>query len=180
MSNLVTIERERLDPNNRYGVIVSQSESLTLLHDNYDFQFDGYCVIRNRDITCCDSSESNNYCERLMRREGLWESVPRWVKKLPIAGWPELVAALIGTVVILEDEVRERFLIGPLVEAQTRHAAIHHFDSCGTPQKLEKISYTRITSMTFGDRYSTIHAKYLGSGGQPGSVPASGRRLTRR
>jgi hypothetical protein len=82
MSSLVTIERKKLDANRCYGVIVKQTPVLTLLHYEYDFQFDGYMVIRTKDMTLCDSSESNDYCARLMRREGLWEPVPRWVKKL--------------------------------------------------------------------------------------------------
>ncbi len=167
MSRLVTIERKKLDPNRYHGVIVAQSPGLLLLHQEYDFQFDGYVAMRTKDITLCTSSESGDYCERLMRREGLWERVPQWVKKLSIGGWPELVADLVGKVVILEDEVRESFSIGPLLEAHAKHAVIHYFDGCGRLEDIEKVPYSRITLVRFGDRYSTIHAKYLRSEGQP-------------
>jgi len=180
MSTLVTIERKKLDPNRLYGVIVAQSPALTLLHYKYDFQFDGYLVIRTKDITLCNSSESLDYCQRLMRREGLWEKVPRWVKKLSIGGWPELVADLVGKVVILEDEVRESFHIGPLLEAQAKHAAIHYFDGCGKLQDVEKVAYSRITLAKFGDRYSTIHAKYISSECPPISSRDSDLRPKRK
>lgn len=62
---------------------------------------------------------------------------------------------------ILEDEARESFHIGPLLEAQTKHALIHSFDGCGKLQDVEKLAYSRMTSLKFGDRYSTIHAKYV-------------------
>jgi hypothetical protein len=176
MNKLVTIERKKLDPNRCYGVIVAQSPALTLLHYYYDFEFDGYMVIRTKDITRCESSESNDYCQRLMRRENLWETVPRWVKTLSIVGWRELISGLAGKVVILEDEVRETFYIGPLVEAQTKHAAIHYFDVCGRLQDVEKLAYSRITVMKFGDRYSTIHAKYLSSAGGPAAPSRPGLR----
>jgi hypothetical protein len=127
----------------------------------YDFQFDGYSVMRTKDITFCNSSESNDYSQRVMRREGLWNTAPRWVRRLSIGGWPELLADLVDKVIILEDEVRGNFHIGPLLEARAKHAAIHYFDGCGRLQDVEKVPYSRITLVRFGDRYSTIHAKYL-------------------
>jgi hypothetical protein len=57
--------------------------------------------------------------------------------------------------------VREDFLIGPLCNAQAKHAVIHYFDGCGRLQDVEKLAYSRITLLRFGNRYSTIHAKYL-------------------
>jgi hypothetical protein len=178
MSRLVTIERKKLDPYRVYGVIVAQSPALTLLHRMDDFQFDGYLVMRTNDLTRCDSSESDDYCESLMRREGLWETVPRWVKKLRIGGWHELLDDLVGKVVILEDEVRQSFHVGPLLAAQAKQAAIHYFDGCGRLQDVEKVAYGRITSVQFGDRYSTIHAKYISSGDQISSSANPGPRKT--
>ncbi len=180
MSRLVTIERKKLDPNRHHGVIVAQSPKLLLLHHEYDFQFDGYVVMRTKDITLCTSSESGDHGERLMRREGLWERVPQWVKELSIGGWPELVADLVGKVVIFEDEVRESFYIGPLLEAQAKHAVIHYFNGCGQLEDVEKVPYSRITLARFGDRYSTIHAKHISSGGQPISSTDSVHRPKRK
>jgi hypothetical protein len=180
MSSLVTIEREKLDPDRLYRVIIGQSPALTLMHQEYDFQFDGYVALRTKDISLCTSSESNDYCERLMRREGLWERAPQWVRKLSIGGWPELLADLVGRVVIVEDEVRDSFCIGPLLEAQAKHAAVHYFDGCGQLQDVVKVPYSRITSVRFGDRYSTIHAKHLVAAGQPVSSTDLDHRPKRR
>lgn len=167
MSRLVTIERKKLDPEPYHGVVVARTPALILVHREYDFQFDGYLVLRTKDVSRCDSSDSNDYSQRLMRREGLWEAIPRWVKHLSIGSWSELIGDLIGKVVILEDEVRGYFHIGPILEAQARHVVVHYFDGCGRLGDVEKLPYTRITSMMFGDRYSTTHAKYLTSEGQP-------------
>jgi hypothetical protein len=162
MGKLVTIEREGLDPHHCYGMVIARSPKLLLFHQEINFQFDGYMVIRVRDITRCESSDSNDYTERLMRRERLWESVPRWIRSLPESGWPELIGAMVGKVVILEDESEnEEFWIGPILEARARYARLHWFDSLGRFRDVERVPYRRITSMKFGDRYSTIHAKYL-------------------
>jgi hypothetical protein len=180
MNKLVTIEREKLDPHCLYGVIVARSPILTLFHREYDFQLDGFMVVRTKDITRCDSSASNEYCQRLMRLEGLWKTVPRWVKKLSVGGWPELIADLVGKVVIFEDEARESFHIGPILEAQTKHVAVHHFDGCGRLKDVVRVPYSRITSMMFGDRYSTTHAKYLSSDGQPVASTSTAQRPKRK
>jgi hypothetical protein len=171
MNRLVTIERKRLDPHRLYGIILARSPALMLLHHVYDFQFDGYYVVRTKDITLCNSSDSDDYCQRLMRREGLWERAPRSVRKLSIGGWSELLANLVGKVVILEDEVRKSFHIGPLLQADAKHVTIHYFDGCGCLKDVEKVACSRITSARFGDRYTTIHSKYLTSKGQPSTFP---------
>ena len=160
-NRLVTIERKKLDPDRVYGVIVAQSPILTLLHYEYDFEFDGFMAIRTKDITLCKSSESNDYCRELMRREGLWKTVPRWVKKLSIGGWSELLGGLVGMVAILEDELNKAFHIGPLLAIHGKYAEIHDFDGCGRLQDVEKMSFNRITTVRFGNRYATIHAKYM-------------------
>jgi hypothetical protein len=177
VNRLVTIERKKIEGHRIYGVIVAQSANLTLLHQEFDFQFDGYMVIRNRDITLCESSESNDYSRRLMKREGLWKATPRWVRNLPLESWSELIAGFIGKVVIIEDEKSEDFSIGPILEARSKHVMIHYFDGCGILKDVEKVAYSRITSMKFGDRYSTIHAKYLTAAGPPTNGAAPTRRL---
>jgi hypothetical protein len=161
MSVFVNIERKKLGPNRDSGVIIAQSPALTLVHWEYDFQFDGYWVCRTRDITLCESPESQAYCKRLMRREGLWEKVPRWVRRLSVEGWRELLTGLVGRVVILEDEKRDTYHIGPILEAHARFVTYHYFDPSGRLQDVEKVPYSRITSMRFGNRYATIHGKYL-------------------
>jgi hypothetical protein len=166
MNRLVTIERKKLDPNLAYGGIVSESPALTLLHQEVDFQFDGYVAFRTKDITRREPSDANHHCQRLMRREGLWEPVPRWVKKLSVTGWPELIADLVGKVVVLEDELRDEFYIGPILEVGSKKVVVHYFDPCGRLRNAENVLYSRITSMKFGDRYSTIYAKYLTADGQ--------------
>ncbi len=151
MQKIVTIERGRLDPNRAYGVIVAQSPSLTLVHQLDDFQFNGYFVVRTKDITSCETSRGNDYSRRIMRREWLWEAVQPRVKKLSVTGWPELIGDIVGKVVILEDEVGDEFYIGPILEAQNKRVLIHNFDCCGRFMEVENVPYGRITSMTFGD-----------------------------
>lgn len=165
MSNkLVMLERKKVDLHRLYGEVVAESDDLLLLHEEHDFQFDGYVVVRKKDISRRDTTESNDYCEKLMRKEGLWEKVPPKVKKLPLDSWHSLLGRFLGKVVILENERTDDFLIGPVVEVKDRSVSVHYFDGCGIFTDVERIPFNKITRMMFGDRYTTIHGKYLEAG----------------
>ncbi len=164
MSKLLTIERKRIDPNRLYGVMVSQSDVLMLLHKDDDFIFDGYTVLRRKDITKSFSSEPNDYCTKLMKKEGVWEAVPQSIKKLPLNSWATLLNCFIGKVVILESEHKDKdddFYIGPIEKITKTSVVIRWFDAVGEWGECDSVPFSKITSMRFGDRYSTTYAKYL-------------------
>ena len=162
MKTITTVERKRIDPHRLYGVVVGESDMLMLLHQENNFLFDGYMVVRKRDITKVGSSLANNYCVRLMKKEGLWEKVPRSIEKLPLDSWADLLAKFVGKVVILENERTGNFYIGPIQEITKTGVVIREFWPDGVQcHSNTRVPFSKITSMTFGDRYSTIHAKYL-------------------
>jgi hypothetical protein len=158
---ILTVERKRIDPHRLYGVVVGQSDDLMLLHREYDLQFDGYSVIRRKDVTRSFSSDSNNYCAGLMKKEGRWEQVPRRIKELPLDSWTNLLSRFVGKVVILENERTDEFLIGPVEEITKSGVAVRYFDGCGKWMDNRRMAFSKITHMKFGDRYSTTHEKYL-------------------
>lgn len=158
---ITTFNRDRIDPNRLFGIVVSESESLILIHYQYDFVLDGYMVIRRRDVTKSYDSKSNQYCEQLMRKEGLWKRPAKRVRSLPIDNWNVLLSALIDQTLIIEDERKGNFYIGPVIECRPRLVRIHNFDGCGCWGDVENVKLASITSVKFGDRYSTIHSRHL-------------------
>ena len=156
-----TFERKPIDPNRLYGLIVSESESLILIQKEYDFEFDGFMVLRSRDITKQYTSDSNSYCEGIMREEGLWKDPPQWVCSIPLSDWRSVLTALSGKPVVIENERKGDFYIGPVVACEDHSVLIHFFDACGQWQKIERVQYRTITSVKFGDRYSMIHYRHL-------------------
>jgi hypothetical protein len=160
-NQILTVERKRIDPHRLYGVIVAQSDALILLHEECDLQFDGYSVIRHKDISKSFSSDSNDYCAKLMRKEGRWPHVPRRIKKLPLDSWPSLLSRFVSKVVILENERTDEFHIGRVVEITETGVVVRNFDGCGEWMGNERVPFSKITRMKFGDRYSTTHEKYL-------------------
>ncbi|HET6880979.1 MAG TPA: hypothetical protein VFI31_12530 [Pirellulales bacterium] len=160
-NRILTVERKRIDPHRLYGVVVRQSDALILLHREYDFQFDGFCVIRRKDISKSFSSDSNDYCAMLMKKEGRWQPVPRHIQNLPLDSWASLLSRFVGKVVILENERTDDFYIGPVQEITKTGVVVRHFDGCGEWTGNESVPFLKITCMRFGDRYSTTHGKYL-------------------
>jgi hypothetical protein len=156
-----TFERRQIDPNRLYGRIVSESKSLILIQRVHDFQFDGYMVIRRRDVSKSYTSASDSYVERLMREEGLWKNPPKSIRLLPMDDWQILLKSFIGKPVVIENERKGDFYIGPVLACDDRYVEIHYFDGCGVWQRPERVPYRGITSMQFGDRYSTIHYRHL-------------------
>jgi hypothetical protein len=96
-----TFERRRIDANRLYGLIVSESDFLILVQREYDFEFDGYIVIRRQDFSKSYSSDSNSYCERLMHKEGPWKRPTKSIRSLPLTDWRSMLTALSGNTVII-------------------------------------------------------------------------------
>lgn len=161
VTRILTVERKPIDPHRLYGVVVGQSETLMLLHQEDDFQFDGYRVIRRKDISNSFFSDSNDYCATLMKKEGRWEPVPQNIKDLPLDSWGSLLSQFVGKVVILQNERTHDFCIGPVKEITKIGVAVRNFDGCGQWTGEEFVPFSNITCMKFGDRYSTTHQKYL-------------------
>ena len=156
-----TFERKRIDPHRLYGVVVAESAELLLIHQVDDFQCDGYAIVRQRDVSSRTSGKSNAYCERVMRREGLWLPVPRWVRSLPLEDWERLLRALIGRVAIVENERQDDYCIGPVLGLEQRRVWIHYFDSCGKLGEVDRFRLNRLTRVKIATRYSDVHGRHL-------------------
>ena len=154
-------ERKKINDTVITGTVVAESENLILIHQVDDFQFDGYIVLRQRDLTQAGTSDWERHEEKIMRAEKLWQNPPKSVRSLPLDDWRALLTAFVGKTVIVENERKEDFLIGPVVSCDERAVNLHLFDATGEWQDVERMVYRDITCVQFGDRYSTIHARHL-------------------
>ena len=159
---LSEIERSRIDDRRIYGLVVKETDSLVLIHRVVDFLFDGILVIRQKDITdrINGSSRELRY-ENIMRAEGLWKTAGRFVNNLPILDWKELLDALIGKPVLIENETNSSCWIGVVEICGEKKVSLRCFDSLGVPDNdLTQVPYRNITAAQFGDRYTQLQSKY--------------------
>jgi hypothetical protein len=154
-------ERKKISEIVIKGTVVAESENLILIHNVGDFEFDGYVVLRQRDLTQAGTSDWERHEEKIMRAEKLWQNPPKSVRSLPLDDWRALLTAFIGKTVIIENERKDDFLIGPVVSCDERAVNLHQFDAAGAWENVERMLYRDITCVQFGDRYSTIHARHL-------------------
>jgi hypothetical protein len=165
---MITTFTRKFDANKLHGTIISESSKFILLAIVFDLQFDGFQIIRKQDISGRAISESNKYCENLMRLEGMWlKNVPNWVKKLNMDSWESIYLAIKCKSVIIECEKDDhKFHIGSVIGVKKQSVLIREFNGVGIWQDVETVKYSKITTCKFLDRYSTIHAKHIKSAQQ--------------
>lgn len=163
MDAITTFERRRIDDHKLYGRIIIESRDFTLLAAEYDFAFDGFQIIRNRDITRKVISDSNQYCTSLMKKEGAWiTKLPRGLRKLDLSSWNTIFNGIKADVLIAEGErVPSGFYIGAVEWVGAKAVRIQGFDVLGKWGAVESLPFAKITRCRFLDRYSATHAKYL-------------------
>lgn len=154
---LTTIERRKFDSYYDRGRIISESNDLILIETVRDYQFDGFLVLRQRDISKAFTSEIDSFIEQVMRKEGRWTRIQTSIRKIPLNNWRDLLTARLGKPVGIENERAETFFLGPIVAADESSVLIHHCDACGEWKEIERVQYRRITSVLFDDQFSKVH-----------------------
>ncbi len=145
---------------------MAESDFLIALQREVDFQFDGYIFIRKRDVTKrIEGTDSQKYNETIMRKEGLWKSLPRSIKSLPLNDWRDLLLALNEKPAMIENERKGDSWVGILKGCNKTAALLHYFSPTGKiDADIDRVPFRSITSVQYGNRYTTTHYKYLKPG----------------
>jgi hypothetical protein len=82
----VEIERKAIDDDALSGFVLDHTDELTLIHYvTQDYRLDGYCVIRNSDVTACDVYDRPDcFQNRVFRLRKIRPRRPRGVE---ISNW---------------------------------------------------------------------------------------------
>jgi hypothetical protein len=162
MNFIHKILRPSVDDNALYGYVLKVSDQLTLIAEEDDFILDGYKVIRNSDIDFCKPTSSTMYCTRIMKKENITLD-PNISLQINLTNWATLFADLRkqDEFVIVENEFKDDFLIGPIRRVNKKSVTIDYFDGNGKWCAPQNISYADVTSVSFASRYIKMHRKYL-------------------
>ena len=143
---------------------LAMSDKLFLAVCEDDFLLDGYTVRRLRDVTEATKKEDGYF--RIHRAEGTLSRLYR--PPVDVTDWKTVLTSLLssGEILIVEQEdadpARGEFLIGKLLRVGAQSAELRGFDADGIwDDETTTVSFSQITSITFGSRYITTFAKYL-------------------
>lgn len=171
MKDIQHISRPEIDDEPLCGLVLARTDVLWLIAEEDDFQFDGYRVVRAEDVSLCETTPCTWHCSAIMRGEGLLDKPPQ-APDYPLEDWRGLLSGLktAGEFVILEDEIGDAYLIGPILDVGETKVTLRYFDGAGVWEGPESMAYADITSMRFGTRYVKMHQKYIVDGKHEGAV----------
>lgn len=161
---LFSYKREKCDNYNNYSMLLDISDTLILgLHED-DFMFNGFEIMRLKDITRAEFQD--DYYNNIIKKEGLLDNII--IPNIRLDSWQTVFEDLqsLGNNLIIEKESLDKdeceFWIGKILRVYKNSVHIHHFDADGIwDDGYFIIQYSVITSVTFGSRYVDIFSKYL-------------------
>ena len=162
---VITIRREPLDPYSIGAFVVHVGIDLVLVQNVTDFSSDGYKVLRIGDISRIERGGSDKVYERILRSEGIVTEIAAPFK-INLSNWRSAIGAINGQSrnMTIEDENPddELFLIGRVTRLSLQSLSIRPFDPLARWELSDRvIPYSRITAVTFDDRYTTLYSKYV-------------------
>ncbi len=161
-NRLCGINRDMIDDLTTFGFPVALSENLVLVANVYNFDIDGYKVLRTQDITEVLSGEEEDFTEMILRREKILdEFVP---ESIDLSGLKAVFKSLEGKNLIVQCESAEEiyFYEGKVTAINKGEVVMKTFDSLGIWDDEElHIPLNKITSVSFGGRYISLMSKYI-------------------
>ncbi len=165
-SSEIRISTEVDDEKNAYfGIPVRISRSLLAFHQIDDFHFNGFRIVRLKDIVKIRRSRYETVFQRIMRSTGELESHanPTWLR---IGSWKSLLASLKkkGLCAGVESALKnvDIFWLGEVHALKNSAVVLKSFDAYGKWHKPKhSIEYRHITEVFFGDEYSVTFHEFM-------------------
>jgi hypothetical protein len=150
------------------GFVLGLGRSLVLLQQFHDFYNEGYTAIRLRDITSIRSGKSERFWGRMLRKEGILDSVGI-PYKVPLTSIGALLRYFVSTRqnIIVQCESRESededgFHIGRVLSAGADSVKFHYFSATGRwDARSYEIPISAITKVEFDTPYVNTFSKYV-------------------
>lgn len=142
-----------------YYYVLDFNERLCLCACENDFILDGFEINRVKDMERVELLD--NATVDINKRNGLLEGLE--TPAVDITSWKTAFESLAKTelFVIIENEYRGFFRIGKIKRVKKKSVIFKSFDGDGVWQPKIKIPFSDITTVRFGNRYSTYWKAYL-------------------
>lgn len=160
----VCVARDAVTERRIRGFVLAMSDELVLMQEIYDFASDGYVIVRLRDVTGVRDGDYERFDARVLAGEGIRAERPR--KAIDPSSWRTVFASLAGggwPLALVESENGDDgdFWVGRVLGAGETSVAFHYVSPVGVwDAEPEEIEYDDVTRVCFGDRYTTVLARY--------------------
>jgi hypothetical protein len=161
---LFKYKRNKCAPYYNFSVFLSMGKGLLLGLNEDDFIFDGYSIVRFRDIN--EIELKGDFYEEMLRREGLFDNIE--TPNIRLDSWRTVFEDLqkIGKHIIVEkesiDDDDSEFAIGVIDCVYNNFMRFKHYDANGIWEDSPLIiTYSKVTTVTFGSRYVEMFSKYV-------------------
>jgi hypothetical protein len=163
--SLVSIRRQDVDDYGIQGFLVGLSDDLLAVEYVYDFQIDGLMVLRRSDITEVRRTATDEFQERLLKKEGIR---PGAQTPMPLAleRWEPLIRQLSShhPLMILERELgpSPSLAIGRPVRITAAQVEFQTFSGTGKwAPKNERLRYSQLTCLQVNTRYLSFYQRHF-------------------
>lgn len=143
----------------QYFYILDYSNALFFGAAEDDFLIDGFEINRISDIKKIELKDDE--CVKINRTLKLLDGIIK--PSIDLTSWKTIFKSIsrMDFWIIIENRNTNDFYIGKIKKVKKHSVVIKHFDAFGVWQKKIHIPYSEISSVRFGDRYSTNWKKYL-------------------
>lgn len=160
----IRVVRKKVDNYPMECIPVVLGEKLVIVQYLYDFQIDGYKVLRIRDITQILAGECERFQEYILKKEGIYDQIKK-PAFTSLNNWETFFRqySLNKNIVIECEKIEDgQFYLGKIIEVYSNFLIFLRFDAlCEWDQEPKKIFYKDVTSVSFEDRYTNILSKYV-------------------
>ena len=147
------------DKNYWYYYILDFNAKLFLGAVEDDFQLNGFQIRRMDDIKKVETR--NDVCTMINREREILKNVKK--PGINLGSWQTVFEGLqrLDGIVILENQYKDLFCAGKILEVQKKSMLFQEFDADGNWLEPQKMDFSELTSVTFQDRYSVTWQRYF-------------------
>lgn len=165
-SDLTITRKKSIDNHELCGIPIAMSTNLLAFKYLYDFEQDGYMVIRMKDIVKVCHGDIEKYHNKILTSENIATKNP--YENIAVNNWKTFfryISTKINLINISEklknDPKYDGLIVGKIETIQDREIKIFEIDPLGKWKKEQTVVfYKNITSIHFNSRYSEMLYKY--------------------
>lgn len=157
------IERDNINQFKKSGKPIAFSDKFVIICYEYDFQFDGFEIIRLEDITNIYYDDIDKFINYIFTKENIQPSNEDTFN-FSIHSYKDIMQFFLNENenIIIECEKCGEFYIGKIIEVFEEYVCFLGFDAEGNwDEEPSNILYNDITSISFRNRYLIYMSKYV-------------------